>query len=132
MAQLEAENGVHPNKGNMKKLEAELREVSAVRVEEGAIAAAAIEARDAAATSREETEGKNRGLEVQRDSAERASAEAAEAAGTYLSPVLSLRIFEALSGIRVTPVVAGVSGVQLHEYIAIPKYFSAGTSASSR
>jgi hypothetical protein len=105
-----------------------------VRVEEGAIAAAAIEDRDAADTSREKTEENNRLLEVQRDHAQRASAEDAEKAGTYLSPVFSVRIFEALNGIRVTQAFAGLSGVelQLHENIANPEYFSAGTSASSR
>ena len=70
----------------------------------------------------------NRTLEEQRYDAKRASAEAAEAAGAYLSPFFSLRFFEALCGIQVISVVAGVSGAQLHEYIASPKCFSAGTS----
>ena len=78
--QLEAENGIHPAKGKMIQLEKEMKELRAVRLEEGELVAQTIEDRAAADAAREETEHVNEILEAQRNASERAAALSEDAA----------------------------------------------------
>jgi hypothetical protein len=78
--QLEAENGIHPAKGKMIQLEKEMKELRAVRLEEGELVAQTVEDRAAADAAREETEHVNEILEAQRNASERAAALSEDAA----------------------------------------------------
>ena len=80
MEHLERENDVHPHKGRLAALELELGEIRVVRLEEGTLAASAIERAFEAEAAREIAETTIAGSEARAETAEGLVAQAEEAA----------------------------------------------------
>ena len=80
MEHLERENDVHPHKGRLAALELELGEIRVVRLEEGTLAASAIERAFEAEAAREIAETAIAGSEARAETAEGLVAQAEEAA----------------------------------------------------
>ena len=80
MEHLERENDVHPHKGRLAALELELGEIRVVRLEEGTLAASAIERAFEAEAAREIAETAIAGSEARAETAERLVAQVEEAA----------------------------------------------------
>ena len=80
MEHLERENDVHPHKGRLATLELELGEIRVVRLEEGTLAASAIERAFEAEAAREIAETAIAGSEARAETAERLVAQVEEAA----------------------------------------------------
>ena len=80
MEHLERENDVHPHKGRLATLELELGEIRVVRLEEGTLAASAIERAFEAEAAREIAETTIAGSEARAETAEGLVAQAEEAA----------------------------------------------------
>ena len=79
MEHLEAENDVHPQKGRMAQLESELQEIRVLRVEEGQIAAGAIERAVESDKLREIAETQIAASDARTEASERRAADAEEA-----------------------------------------------------